>query len=84
MAKKKREITNQELIDIKKIDKTKYEIIEICDKNAAPSLSVRFTNCLQVEQGINEFEKNHPNLKIDKIYFWKEKMRAYITYLGIK
>jgi hypothetical protein len=84
MAKKKREITNQELIDIKNIDKTKYEITEINDKSGIPLSSQRYAECQFVEQGIKEFERNHPDLKIDQVYFWKEKERVYITYIGIK
>jgi hypothetical protein len=84
MAKKKREISNQEYIDIKKIDKTKYEIIELFDKKGIPAKAIWFGNCQQVEQGISEFEKNRTNLKLEKVYFFKEREQVYITYTEIK
>jgi len=80
MAKKKREISNQEYIDIKKIDKTKYEIIEIFYQKGIPAKAIHFCNCQQVEQGISEFEKNRTNLKIEKVYFFKEREQVYITF----
>ncbi len=80
MAKKKREISNQEYIDIKKIDKTKYDIIELLDKKGIPVNSIHFCDCQQVEQGIIEFEKNRPNLKLEKVYFFKEREEVYITF----
>jgi len=80
MAKKKREITNQEYVDIKKIDKTKYEIIEILDKKDIPANAIHFGDCQRVEQGISQFEKNRTNLKLEKVYFFKEREQVYITY----
>lgn len=80
MAKKKREITNQEFINIKKIDKTKYDITEIFDKNDIPANAIHFGDCQQVEQGIVQFEKNRTNLKMEKVYFFKEREQVYITF----
>jgi hypothetical protein len=82
MARKKR-IVNEEKI-IYDIDKNKYKIIEILDKKGIPTSSIWFRDCSQVEQSIKEFEKNHPDLDINEVYFWKEKKCAYITYIGIK
>lgn len=61
-----------------------YNIIEISDKKEIPPVAVRFQMCPSVEDGIKEFQKNHPDLTITQVYFWKERKQVYILYDGMK
>jgi hypothetical protein len=61
-----------------------YTIIEINDKKEIPPVAVRFQMCTTAQDCIKEFQKNHPDLTITQVFFWRERKQAFIIYDGMK